>query len=198
MLRCYSLQRLCMQLNRLAKLRRLLTVQTAVRLIKTMIILLLDYNDHFYKFATRQDIIKLRRLQNYGDQIGCLCQCELVIKTVDERRDEHLIMLMFGRSTENNYKVIPQKNTRNSLESNLIVPRPRTANLKMCFCLQGCGPSSNPPLPPPPHSHQPFLFSSNTNQFSYHCLWLTIHTTMTFYHLICLFPCPVRFELSPS
>ena len=110
----------------------------AVRVYKATILPILDYNDMIYGLLTKQQLVKLQRVQNkalrtvfWGRSLSVDdMHSEAKVEYLEKRREAHLLALMLDRSGEDRYRDSTVRNTRSAAATLLKVPHPRTNKLK--------------------------------------------------------------------
>ena len=116
------------------KIRKCISERTAIILYKATILPIFDYNDLIYNLLTSQQLTKLQRLQNralrlvFHNKKFSVAEMHdrAKVETLQHRRENHLLSLMFMRTTEDNYIDTTVRRTRRADAVMLTVPRART------------------------------------------------------------------------
>ena len=119
------------------KIRMHMSEKTAKMIYKSTILPILDYNDIIYNLLTKQQKLKLQRLQNSALRIVfkgrimsvALMHKEANVSYLTDRRDSHLLALMLDRTREPKYRDTTVRQTRQATAPLLKVPKPNTAKL---------------------------------------------------------------------
>ena len=112
--------------------------KTAAYIYKATILPIIDYSDVIYGLMTKQQEDKLQRIQNRALRAVFLGKVMSVdemhekakVQHLEQRREIHLLSLMFGRSFQTEYASNINRRTRQSQGRTLDVPQPRTNKLK--------------------------------------------------------------------
>lgn len=124
---------LAVKLRTFRKIRPLLSTNTALKIYNTMIIPIFDYNDLIYEFLTEKLKKKLQSTQNralrivYHTEHFSTKQLYEISKSdkLQERRDTHLLNLMYGRSKQMAYRDLRDIPTRTHQGCPLYIPKPK-------------------------------------------------------------------------
>ena len=116
------------------KIRAYISESTAVMLYKATILPVLDYNDIVYYLLNKQQLAKLQKLQNralrlvYNGRVMSVADmhAEAKVDYLEDRRDLHLLTLMYSRATDDTYKDRVARVTRRADAVMLRVPRKQT------------------------------------------------------------------------
>ena len=116
------------------KIRKCISERTAIILYEATILHIFDYNDLIYNLLTSQQLTKLQRLQNRALRLVFLNKNYIVaemhdkdkLKTLQHRRENHLLALMFMRTADMGYIDTTARRTRRADAVMLKVPRTRT------------------------------------------------------------------------
>ena len=138
-------QILATKLTSFRKMRYCMSEKTAAYIYKATILPIIDYNDIIYGLMTKQQENKLQRIQNRALRIVFmgkkLTVTEMHSKTeltmLAERRELHLLILMFRRSFDEAYIDQTVRTTRQGVGRTMIVPKPRTNRLKNAPAYRG-------------------------------------------------------------
>ena len=92
----------------------------AIILFKATIMPIFDYNDVFYSLLTQQQLIKMQRLQNRALRLVFRGRALSVkemhnranVELLEQRREAHLLALMFGRTRDLTYRDDTNRVTR--------------------------------------------------------------------------------------
>ena len=108
-----TLQTLGLKLRTFSRIRRFLTLTAALTVYKSMVLPLIDYNDHFQMLWNAEKLSKLQKMQNWGlrivfyDRVPKLDEDELHTKAnvmkLKYRRTQHLVNITFHRSRQDHY-----------------------------------------------------------------------------------------------
>ena len=108
-----TLQVLGLKLRTFGRIRRFLSTDAALAVYKSMILPLLDYNDHFQELWNADKLNKLQKLQNWGlrivyfDREPKLSEMEMhseaKITKLKYRRIHHIVNIMYHRSKKDYY-----------------------------------------------------------------------------------------------
>ena len=108
-----TLQILGLKLRTFSRIRRFLNSMAALTVYKSMILPLLDYNDHFQMLWNMDMQSKLQKLQNWGlrivyyDRAPMLGEDDLhreaILMLLKQRRIQHLVNIMYHRSKLDHY-----------------------------------------------------------------------------------------------
>ena len=117
-----TLQTMGLKLRTFSRIRRFLTGMAALTVYKSMILPLLDYNDHFQELWNAEKLSKLQKLQNWGLRIVYYdrdpkldvdeMHSEANIMKLKYRRIHHLVNIMYHRSKHDHYldkRVMPTR-----------------------------------------------------------------------------------------
>ena len=127
------------------RIRRSLSERTAIVLYKATILPIFDYNDIIYNLLNKQQLAKLQRLQNRALRL-VFCSRTLsvsdmhnraTVEYLEQRRENHLLALMFIRTWEDEYRDDNPRITRRADAVMLKVPRARTTKLTKAPILMG-------------------------------------------------------------
>ena len=127
-------QTLASKLNSFRKMRFCMSEKTAAYIYKATILPIIDYNDIIYGLMTKQQEIKLQRIQNRALRIihmGKKLSTEEMhnisgISYLTQRRDQHLLALMFKRACKKEYLDKTIRVTRQGNSKILLIPKPKT------------------------------------------------------------------------
>ena len=119
------------------KMRYCMSAKTAAYIYKATILPIIDYNDIIYNLLTKQQEEKLQRVQNralrivfMGETLSTAVMHEKAgVDYLKQRREQHLLALMYRRSYEEEYVDNTIRVTRQSTSRLLKVPRPKTDKL---------------------------------------------------------------------
>ena len=132
------------KLNLLSKIRKYLSVSSALKVYKTMILPYFDYDDIIYGTAGKEGLDKLQRLQNKGlklcmnydrrhstDDLHRVTKCP----KLDARRSAHLNNFMYGRIANKNLLDVRQIRTRahDAPLFKIAIPRNETFKRSVAF-----------------------------------------------------------------
>ena len=108
-----TLQALGLKLRTFSRIRRFLNGDAALTVYKSMILPLLDYNDHFQMLWNAEKLRRLQKLQNWGlrivffDKDPKLNETEMhsaaKVTELKYRRAQHLVNIMYHRSKFDKY-----------------------------------------------------------------------------------------------
>ena len=129
---------LASKLTSFRKMRYCMSEATAAYIYKATILPIIDYNDIIYELMTNQQKTKLQRIQNRALRIvfqGKKMSVEEMhdkakVQYLEQRRESHLLSLMFKRSFQPEYVESNARKTRQSEGRILAVPHPRTSKYK--------------------------------------------------------------------
>jgi hypothetical protein len=138
-------QQMAAKLNTFRKIRHCISEKTAILLYKATLLPILDYNDIIYGLATVQQTIKIQRIQNRALRIvfkGKKHNTAEMHKTANidllkDRRETHMLKLMFDRTKRPQYTETPLRATRQGAATLLKGPVPKTNKLKKAPCYSG-------------------------------------------------------------
>lgn len=127
-------QILASKLNSFRKMRFCLSEKTAAYIYKATILPIIDYNDIIYELMTKQQEIKLQRIQNKALRIihmGKTLSTEEMhnlsgISYLAQRREQHLLALMYKRAFKEEYIDNTVRITRQGDSKLLLLPTPKT------------------------------------------------------------------------
>ena len=113
-------QQLAIKLNTFRKIRRSMSENTAIIIFNATIVPIFDYNDVFYYQLTKQQLIKLQRLQNRALRLvfsGRVLSVQEMheragIGMLNDRRELHLLALMYDRAHDIKYVDTTNRVTR--------------------------------------------------------------------------------------
>ena len=127
------------------KLRSCLSERTAIIIYKATVMPIFDYNDIIYNLLTQQQLTKLQRIQNRALRIvfkgRILSVAEMHeranVEYLEQRREAHLIALMYNRTKEDQYRDDTVRNTRAAEAVLLKVPKAKTNKLTKAPIISG-------------------------------------------------------------
>ena len=119
------------------KIRQCLSEKSAIVIYKATIVPIFDYNDLIYNLLNQQQLTKLQRLQNRALRLvfkgRILSVAEMheraKVEYLAQRRETHLVALMFNRKGDEKYKDQTERVTRRGEAVLLKVPRAKTNKL---------------------------------------------------------------------
>jgi len=126
-----------LKLTSFRRMRYFISERTAILIYKATILPILDYNDIIYSLITSQLETKLQRLQNRALRTvfrgRALSVAEMhgtaKVEYLADRRDKHLLALMFTRAQNCSYIDSTERVTRRAGATLLKVPKPKTTKL---------------------------------------------------------------------
>ena len=127
------------------KIRMSISERTAIILYKATILPIFYYNDLIYNLLTNQQQTKLQRLQNRALRVVfhnkkftvAEMHTRAKIETLQHRRENHLLSLMFMRATDARYIDTTVRRTRRADAVMLEVPRAHTAKFERAPLVMG-------------------------------------------------------------
>ena len=131
-------QLVAMKMTTFRRIRYFISEKTAIMLYKALILPIIDYNDIIYSLLTKQQLDKLQRTQNHAlrtvfrGKILSVAQMhdQAKVNYLSERRNLHLLNLMYDRSLESEYIDNRPRITRQGDATLLNVPHPKTRKLE--------------------------------------------------------------------
>ena len=130
----------------LSKLRKFLTIKTAVLIYKSMILPYFDYGDIVYMFSSKSELNKLERLQErcinictrtYGrDNINDI-RSTYKLPTLEKRRNCHLNNFMYNRISNIEETLKDDIQTRSKTSKKFIVNKPNIEAYKRSIIYSG-------------------------------------------------------------
>ena len=133
----HLIQILATKLTSFRKIRYCTSEKTAAYIYKAIILSIIDYSDVIYGLMTKQQEVKLQRIQNRAlrivfvgkklsvDEMHTIAELTPLI----ERRELHLLSPMFKRSFNKETLDLTAQRTRQGVGKTRKVPRPKTAEL---------------------------------------------------------------------
>ena len=126
------------KLTSFRRMRYCMSEATSAYIYKATILPIIDYNDIIYELMTSQQKIKLQRIQNRALRTVFLGKKLTVgemhekakVQYLAQRRETHLLSLMFKRSFQTEYVEANNRKTRQSEGRILAVPHPNTNKYK--------------------------------------------------------------------
>ena len=127
-------QLLAQKLTSFRKIRRCMSEKSAITIYKTTILPIFDYNDIIYYLLNKQQLTKLQRMQNRALRLvfmGRVLSVEEMhdlakVQYLEQRREAHLMGLMFNRTRESGYRDDRARITRQGDAVLLKVPKANT------------------------------------------------------------------------
>ena len=116
------------------KIRACISEKSAITIFKATIMPIFDYNDIIYNLLNKQQLVKLQRLQNralrliFKGKILSVAEMHTIsgVEYLEQRREAHLIALMFNRTKDEEYRDDTQRKTREADAVLLKVPNFKT------------------------------------------------------------------------
>ena len=138
-------QQMAQKLISFRRLRACLSEETAIIIYKATILPIFDYNDIFYNMLNKQQLTKIQRLQNralrlvFKGKIMSVAEMHerANVEYLEERRENHLLSLMYNRAKDDNYIDNTTRKTRMADAVVLKVPKARTNKLKKAPIYKG-------------------------------------------------------------
>ena len=138
-------QLLALKLNSLRRIRRSVSERSAITIYKATILPIFDYNDIIYHLLTKQQLTKLQRMQNralrlvfMGRTLSVADMHELAkVEYLEQRREAHLMGLMFNRTRDPMYRDDPTRVTRQGDAVLLKVPKANTTKFMAAPIFKG-------------------------------------------------------------
>lgn len=130
-------QQIAVKLTTFRKIRNYMSENTAAKIYKATILPIIDYNDIIYMLLSKQQQVKLQRIQNRalrtvfkGKKLSILDMHEKAgLDYLEDRRELHLLTLMFDRTQDQAYIEIAPRSTRSADAVMLRTPKPCTSKL---------------------------------------------------------------------
>ena len=124
-------QLIAQKLTSFRKIRKCMSERTAITIYKATILPIFYYNDIIYQLLNRQQITKLQRIQNralrmvFGGRVLSVAEMHNTagVEYLENRREAHLLALMFNRSKDTKYTDSSERITRRADATLLKVPR---------------------------------------------------------------------------
>ena len=131
------IQSLALKMCTIRKMRGFISENTALLLYKSTVLPIIDYNDIIYGILTKQQLTKLQRIQNralrtiyWGKTLSVKEMHDKAnLDYLVDRRDSHLLSLMYRRARETQYIDDTKRNTRRADSTLLKVSKPSTNKL---------------------------------------------------------------------
>ena len=116
------------------RIRACMSEKTAIVIYKATIMPIFDYNDIIYNLLNKQQLTKLQRLQNralrlvFKGKILSIAEMHSTagVDYLEQRREAHLMALMFNRKDDDRYRDNTERKTRGADAVLLKVPNLRT------------------------------------------------------------------------
>ena len=130
----------------LTKIRPYLTDKACLNVYKTMVLPYIEYGDIIYGGTNVSLLIKLQRIQNRGLKLSLNLLSstntldvhrEAKLNLLKDRRDSHLVTLMFQRAYDTEYVDDRELPTRLHDNKTLTVPRPNNSVFTKSVCFRG-------------------------------------------------------------
>ena len=127
-------QLLAQKLNSFRKIRRSVSEKSAITIYKATILPIFDYNDIIYYLLNKQQLAKLQRMQNRALRLVFMGRILSVVdmhklakvEYLEQRREAHLMGLMFNRTRDHTYRDDQARVTRQGDAVLLKVPKSNT------------------------------------------------------------------------
>ena len=131
----------------LSKIRRYITLDTAIKILKTKLLPFLDYGDIFYMAANKAPLSKLDRLFKralkitfsralYLQDLNTLCERNNIV-SLFKRCSTHLLNFMYKRKDKDIYHTVHNVNTRLHDAITLAVIRPNNSLFSRSVLFRG-------------------------------------------------------------
>ena len=141
-------QQMAIKLKTFNQIRKFMTKTTAILIYKTTILPIIEYNDIIYELLVENSQAKLQRLQNralrtvfWGEKLSTNEMHERANVTfLKNRREEHMMMLMYDRAKLKMYRDETERKTRQAEAILLKVPQAKSTKFnKAPVCKGGTG-----------------------------------------------------------